>query len=241
MEQLELFQVASPCIGICQTDARGYCIGCMRSREERFNWLSFSSSQKTEVIRLTMQRARRRQLAHLKAEKLQLLYEQAKNAQPLFDDETQSMFTSIIDNPDLIDSIQPEKLDLLWWFLNTILFPFLLSCLATSFMENREAISNYFSEAKDSEAIKDLASKANIDIETGSWAVVTTNKLNFREGPVLTAKVLHQLKLGEIVEIIDDMGSSWLYVRIMRDNELKTGWIHRHYVVLIKSNRKEID
>lgn len=37
-EQLEFFPVQSPCRGICQTDERGYCRGCFRSREERFNW-----------------------------------------------------------------------------------------------------------------------------------------------------------------------------------------------------------
>ncbi len=188
-----------------------------------------------------MQRISRRKLSILKAKKLQLLYEQASHAQPLFDDETQNIFTSVIDNPGLIENIEPEKLDLLWWFLNTILFPFFLSCLATSFMENRETITNYFAGAKDPEAIKDLASKAIIDIETGDWAVVTTSRLNFREGPLLTAPVLHQLELGETIEIIDDMGRDWLYVRMMRDDELESGWIHRDYIVLIKSNPKTTD
>ena len=37
-EQLEFFPVQSPCRGICQVDERGYCRGCMRTRDERFNW-----------------------------------------------------------------------------------------------------------------------------------------------------------------------------------------------------------
>ena len=55
-EQLELFPVPSPCRGICQTDARGYCVGCLRSREERFNWMRFSDAQKRDVLRLCQQR-----------------------------------------------------------------------------------------------------------------------------------------------------------------------------------------
>ncbi|WP_239952282.1 DUF1289 domain-containing protein [Pantoea sp. Z09] len=51
-EQLEFFPVPSPCRGICQTDARGYCIGCLRSRDERFNWMNFSDAQKRDVLRL---------------------------------------------------------------------------------------------------------------------------------------------------------------------------------------------
>jgi predicted Fe-S protein YdhL (DUF1289 family) len=48
-EQLEFFPVQSPCRGICQTDERGYCRGCFRSREERFNWQTMSDAQKQEV------------------------------------------------------------------------------------------------------------------------------------------------------------------------------------------------
>lgn len=60
-EQLEFFPVPSPCRGICQADARGYCRGCLRSREERFNWNSFSDAQKRDVLRLCRQRYLRQQ------------------------------------------------------------------------------------------------------------------------------------------------------------------------------------
>ena len=59
-EQLEFFPVQSPCRGICQTDERGYCRGCFRSREERFNWLTMSDAQKQEVLRLCRQRLLRK-------------------------------------------------------------------------------------------------------------------------------------------------------------------------------------
>ncbi|MCK8043849.1 DUF1289 domain-containing protein [Shewanella sp. 1CM18E] len=78
MEQLEFFEILSPCIGVCQSDARGYCKGCLRNRDERFNWLEFSDAQKNNVIRLCKQRKRRRQLAFLKAKKAQILDERAK-------------------------------------------------------------------------------------------------------------------------------------------------------------------
>ncbi|MGL5360034.1 MAG: DUF1289 domain-containing protein [Shewanella sp.] len=68
MEQLAFFEIPSPCIGVCQTDSRGYCKGCLRSRDERFHWLSFTDAQKFDVIRLCNQRRRRRQLAALKAQ-----------------------------------------------------------------------------------------------------------------------------------------------------------------------------
>lgn len=60
-EQLEFFPVPSPCRGICQTDKRGYCYGCLRSREERFHWMTFTDAQKQEVLRLCRQRFLRQQ------------------------------------------------------------------------------------------------------------------------------------------------------------------------------------
>ena len=59
-EQLEFFPIQSPCRGICQVDERGFCKGCMRSRDERFNWQSLSDTQKQEVLRLCRQRLLRK-------------------------------------------------------------------------------------------------------------------------------------------------------------------------------------
>ncbi|MEH2921443.1 DUF1289 domain-containing protein [Samsonia erythrinae] len=58
-EQLELFAVPNPCRGICQTDERGYCRGCLRNRHERFHWGQMSDTQKQDVLRLCRQRLRR--------------------------------------------------------------------------------------------------------------------------------------------------------------------------------------
>lgn len=52
MEQLEFFSIPSPCIGVCTANSKGYCKGCLRSREERLYWLQMTDSQKHQVIRL---------------------------------------------------------------------------------------------------------------------------------------------------------------------------------------------
>ncbi|MFH4614174.1 DUF1289 domain-containing protein [Vibrio diabolicus] len=63
MEQLEFFTVPNPCVGICSVDEKGYCKGCMRKREERFNWLTYTPAQQLHVIKLCCQRYRRKVLA----------------------------------------------------------------------------------------------------------------------------------------------------------------------------------
>ena len=92
MEQLSFFAVPSPCIGVCQSDSRGYCVGCLRNRDERFNWMSYSELQKQDVIRLCLQRKRRRQYAIHKAKQQELQTQQTSHtpqldfdAQPISD------------------------------------------------------------------------------------------------------------------------------------------------------------
>ncbi|MDR9830415.1 DUF1289 domain-containing protein [Vibrio sp. FNV 38] len=62
MEQLEFFNIPSPCIGVCAADERGYCKGCMRNRDERFNWRSFTPLEQKHIIHLCRQRYRRKMM-----------------------------------------------------------------------------------------------------------------------------------------------------------------------------------
>jgi len=59
MDQLEFFDIPSPCIGVCEANSKGFCKGCFRSREERLYWLEFSSDQKRHVVRLCQSRKAR--------------------------------------------------------------------------------------------------------------------------------------------------------------------------------------
>lgn len=62
MEQLEFFVVPSPCVGVCTVDEKGYCKGCMRKRDERFNWLTFTPAEQLHIIKLCRLRYRRKML-----------------------------------------------------------------------------------------------------------------------------------------------------------------------------------
>lgn len=82
MDQIEFFAIQSPCSRVCETDKQGYCIKCFRSREERFNWLTFSDSQKQQILRLCKQRSLRRryQLAQQQRQQQQLQKLQQQNS-----------------------------------------------------------------------------------------------------------------------------------------------------------------
>ncbi|KTF10662.1 DUF1289 domain-containing protein [Pseudoalteromonas sp. 10-33] len=59
MQQIEIFDIPSPCKSICLVNNRGYCKGCYRSRDERFMWNSLTNAQKKKVISLCQQRYKR--------------------------------------------------------------------------------------------------------------------------------------------------------------------------------------
>lgn len=65
MQQPDLFTIPSPCIGVFEANNKGYCKGCLRSREERLYWQHMSDDQKHQVMRLLAMRKakiRKRQL-----------------------------------------------------------------------------------------------------------------------------------------------------------------------------------
>ncbi|WP_199611104.1 DUF1289 domain-containing protein [Flocculibacter collagenilyticus] len=67
MEQIEIFNIPSPCRNVCQTDNKGYCLGCMRNRDERFYWNQLSDADKLKVLKLCKLRKKRRlakQISH---------------------------------------------------------------------------------------------------------------------------------------------------------------------------------
>lgn len=69
MEQLEFFAIPSPCVGVCEANSKGFCKGCLRSRDERLYWLQMSDTQKHQVMGLIAMR--RQKLQRLAWEKQQ--------------------------------------------------------------------------------------------------------------------------------------------------------------------------
>ncbi|GAA0827894.1 hypothetical protein GCM10009112_07640 [Marinomonas arenicola] len=59
MEQIELFTIENPCRGVCENSVKGFCKGCLRSREERFHWHTLSNESRHQVLELCKQRRQR--------------------------------------------------------------------------------------------------------------------------------------------------------------------------------------
>ncbi|MCU4674278.1 DUF1289 domain-containing protein [Catenovulum sp. 2E275] len=76
----ELEEIDSPCIGVCESGARGYCKGCLRSREERQYWYQLSTEQKIKVISLCQLRQKKLNTKKRKQQEEALLAE-IKNEQ----------------------------------------------------------------------------------------------------------------------------------------------------------------
>lgn len=61
LQQLEFFEIPSPCIGVCETNNNGFCRGCYRSREERLYWPQVDNATKRVIIQACSRRKKRAQ------------------------------------------------------------------------------------------------------------------------------------------------------------------------------------
>ncbi|WP_201558911.1 DUF1289 domain-containing protein [Psychrobacter sp. 72-O-c] len=84
-QQFELFEIANPCIGVCQSNKKGYCFGCLRSRPERQLWHSMTTEQRRDVLRLIVGRKLRiEQLRQRKNEQLRFDFDKISGLRDLF-------------------------------------------------------------------------------------------------------------------------------------------------------------
>ena len=88
--QLELFEIDNPCVGVCQSNKKGYCFGCLRSRQERQLWLKMTDEEKREVLRLIAGRRKRiEQMRNRQKQQIEIEFEQDLEIKNLFDDSTE--------------------------------------------------------------------------------------------------------------------------------------------------------
>jgi predicted Fe-S protein YdhL (DUF1289 family) len=46
----------SPCINVCTLDARGLCVGCLRSGEEIGRWMAMSAEEQWQLLEVLEER-----------------------------------------------------------------------------------------------------------------------------------------------------------------------------------------
>lgn len=84
-QQFELFEIANPCIGVCQSNKKGYCFGCLRNRTERQLWHEMTTEQRREVLRLISGRKLRiEQMRERKGEQLGFDFDEVAEIESLF-------------------------------------------------------------------------------------------------------------------------------------------------------------
>jgi|TARA_R110002111_G_scaffold93063_1_gene144654 predicted Fe-S protein YdhL (DUF1289 family) len=69
LKQIEIFEITSPCIGVCQSGPRGFCLGCFRSREERVHWINLEQDVQSKIIKACAARKKRAKAAQYKKPK----------------------------------------------------------------------------------------------------------------------------------------------------------------------------
>ena len=59
MKQIEIFEITSPCIGVCQSGPKGFCVGCFRSRDERVHWIKLEQDVQSKINKACAARKKR--------------------------------------------------------------------------------------------------------------------------------------------------------------------------------------
>ncbi|GAW95872.1 MULTISPECIES: DUF1289 domain-containing protein [Colwellia] len=99
--QLEFFEVPSPCVSICESDEKGHCRGCMRSRNERQEWGNFTNDEKQKVIKRCLKRKKRK-----------LNQQKVKETEPVIEPIVAAdLQPSLLDPPQEIKPVQNTDLD----------------------------------------------------------------------------------------------------------------------------------
>lgn len=84
-QQIELLDIANPCISICTSDKKGYCLGCLRSRPERQLWHSMTTEERRKVLKLIAGRKQRiEQMHQLQNQQLGFDFEEVVEVGELF-------------------------------------------------------------------------------------------------------------------------------------------------------------
>jgi predicted Fe-S protein YdhL (DUF1289 family) len=68
LKQIEIFEITSPCIGVCQSGPKGFCVGCFRSREERVHWINLEQDVQSKIIKACAIRKKRAKTATKKTQ-----------------------------------------------------------------------------------------------------------------------------------------------------------------------------
>jgi len=107
--QLDFFDVPSPCVGVCQSDEKGHCLGCMRSRDERQNWQDFDNDKKQKVIKLCVKRKNRKE-NKVKTQVIETQPIDNSSEQPLDSSQTE-LQPSLLDPPSKVNTNSRSDLD----------------------------------------------------------------------------------------------------------------------------------
>jgi predicted Fe-S protein YdhL (DUF1289 family) len=67
LKQIEIFEITSPCIGVCQSGPKGFCVGCFRSREERVHWINLEQDVQSKIIKACAARKKRARAVNKKS------------------------------------------------------------------------------------------------------------------------------------------------------------------------------
>ena len=125
----------------------------------------------------------------------------------------------------------------LMYFINYIFVPFLISCFATYAMENREQIQTVLFKATTKNEVNSTLRSSQIILHQQflkDHRVVIVERLHLREFPNTNSDILEELRIGQLLKVIDKSQRSWLFVEVEINGNIEQGWVYRRYTTYFK-------
>ncbi|WP_411292537.1 SH3 domain-containing protein [Vibrio parahaemolyticus] len=136
-----------------------------------------------------------------------------------------------------LDNLSDKAIRALFKILEIIVLPFILSCLATLYMERSDKIRTVFHNLTSVKEVKQEIRNNTFDHSFQNYRIVIATELNLREHPTTKSEVMGALPLGDVLETLDAEDRHWIYVRVELDGEIVTGWVYRRYTKRLKTHK----
>lgn len=221
----------------------GFCRGCMRSRDERQDWITMDSETKQKVIKRTLQRTKR--YLRRNADKVNAAIDEAQATLNFMDESTEQELKAVLFGDADVSLLSAKGTKALYWIITAVLVPMFVAYMSALITTNREQLKDDLKDVIEGSEITAIVKQADTSYLSG-YRITTVNRLNVRADNNRKSEVIKVIKLGTVFEVIEDTikdskspHKSWIKISIIEENELgddieTIGWVYRRFTIPVR-------
>jgi len=133
----------------------------------------------------------------------------------------------------------------LYWIVTAVLVPMFVAYMSTIITTNREQLKDDLKDVIEKAEINAIVKQANTSYLFG-YRITTGHNLYVRADSTRRSDVLATLKLGTVIEVIEDTikdaksaRKSWIKISLIQedaagDTQEIVGWVYRRYTIPVR-------